>query len=504
MAFLFFSLVVLLLLSVLVWWYVHVPWDMPRELPRIPIYVSLIGLWSNMGQDETYARWLKDPLEKKGAVIIWFAGRWSVLVTRPKYLTDMFKNEDLYAKAGSQVKIPWSVIASLVGDNVINTHDNWKLYTSIVKPGMQKRDFDTGPIIAKSRKFVDVLLEAQDVAGKANGVIVNQYIQRYAIDVMGESFLDLDFQCLDRPHVRIEQLQTIIKRTLFKPLYFNFPVLDKYPWLFRSRERAFQIMKEFDDTLYHMVRTNPRKQTREKGRVDSEKVAHALEEALESGKITDRQFRSNLKITFLTAHENTQQLLNITFWELGKSQEIQNRLRAEVLACGTSTATAEVVNRLPYLTSVIFELLRLYPPVSQLINRVTLQPALLGGEISIPARTWVGWNAYGVQIDTQVWGPTAAEFRPERWGRTVEEMQAKFRRETVRGAYIPFNAHTRKCLGQGFALLEMKIVLFELVRRVRWVVHPGYKLKLTSGGILAPLGCRAIFSEVSPEAQKEL
>jgi len=138
------------------------------------------------------------------------------------------------------------------------------------------------------------------------------------------------------------------------------------------------------------------------------------------------------------------------------------------------------VNRLPYLTSVIFELLRLYPPVSQLINRVTLRPALLGGEISIPAHTWVGWNAYGVQIDPQAWGPTAAEFRPERWGRTVEEMQAKFRRETVRGAYIPFNAHTRKCLGQGFALLEMKIVLFEMVRRVRWVVHPEYRVKLTS------------------------
>jgi len=120
--------------------------------------------------------------------------------------------------------------------------------------------------------------------------------------------------------VRIEQLQTIIKRTLFKPLYFNFPVLDKYPWLFTSRRRAFQIMKEFDDTLYHMVRTNPRKQTREKDNTSNDQVVHALEEALESGKITDRQFRSNLKITFLTAHENTQQLLNTTFWELGKDQ----------------------------------------------------------------------------------------------------------------------------------------------------------------------------------------
>ena len=138
---------------------------------------------------------------------------------------------------------------------------------------------------------------------------------------------------------------------------------------------------------------------------------------------------------------------------------------------------------MPYLTSVVYELLRLYPPVSQLINRVTREPAVLGGKIAIPANTWVGWNAYGVQIDKRIWGPTAQKFVPERWGTTVEEMQSMFRKETVRGTYIPFNAHTRKCLGQGFALLEMKIILFELARRVEWTIHPDYKLKLTSVSI---------------------
>jgi unspecific monooxygenase len=118
--------------------------------------------------------------------------------------------------------------------------------------------------------------------------------------------------------------------------------------------------------------------------------------------------------------------------------------------------------------------------VSQLINRVTVQPAILGGDIRIPARTWVGWNAYGVHINKNVWGSRAHEFWPERWGMTVDEMQAKFRKETVKGTYIPFNAHTRKCLGQGFALLEMKIMLFELVRRVKWIIDPDYQLKLTS------------------------
>lgn len=56
----------------------------------------------------------------------------------------------------------------------------------------------------------------------------------------------------------------------------------------------------------------------------------------------------------------------------------------------------------------------------------------------------------------------------------------KVRKETVKGHMISFNSHSRKCLGQGYALLEMKMVLFELVRRVKWTVSPDYELKLTS------------------------
>jgi unspecific monooxygenase len=92
----------------------------------------------------------------------------------------------------------------------------------------------------------------------------------------------------------------------------------------------------------------------------------------------------------------------------------------------------------------------------------------MGGQIELPAGTWVGWNAPGVQSSPEAWGPTP------------EEIMGKFRKETVKGNFIAFNSHNRKCLGQGYALLEMKMCLFELVRRVKWHVDPDYKLKLTS------------------------
>lgn len=193
MAFLTALKVLTLVLAGLLYLYVRIPSRLPKGIPCVPIYISLLGLWSDMGQDEIYDKWLREPLETHGAVKIWFAGRWNLLFTRPEYLKEMLRNEDVYAKAGSQKKIPWSVIASLVGDNIINSHgDTWKLYTAIMKPGLQKQNFDTRPILEKSRKFVDLLLQERSKSQSVDGILVNPLVQRFTIAVMGESFLDID------------------------------------------------------------------------------------------------------------------------------------------------------------------------------------------------------------------------------------------------------------------------------------------------------------------------
>jgi cytochrome P450 len=57
-------------------------------------------------------------------------------------------------------------------------------------------------------------------------------------------------------------------------------------------------------------------------------------------------------------------------------------------------------------------------------------------------------------------------FIPERWFNDFEK-------SLPRGAYFPFGAGTRKCLGDQFALLEGRIIILEIARRMQ--------LSLTSG-----------------------
>jgi cytochrome P450 len=51
------------------------------------------------------------------------------------------------------------------------------------------------------------------------------------------------------------------------------------------------------------------------------------------------------------------------------------------------------------------------------------------------------------------------EFRPERWTR-------EFERQLPRGAYVPFAAGPRVCLGKQFAMMEMRIILGTLIQNV--------------------------------------
>lgn len=277
-------------------------------------------------------------------------------------------------------------------------------------------------------------------------------------------------------------------------------------------------MQEFGDLLVSIVRKRPSVEFTSE---NTEQVVDLLDKAYEEGKIDITQYRNNLKVTFLTAHENAQQLLNSTLYELGKNKDIQVKLRAEILAMNTSTPSIDEINSMPYLFAVILELLRLYPPVSQLINRLAVNKAVLGGKVAIPGNTWVGWNAFGVQTDRNVWGEDARVFVPERWGTDVKSIQTNMRIKTTQCHFIAFNAHSRKCLGQGFALVQMKIMLFEMLRRIEWDVDPGYQLKLTSvsalvacvkvkgldsadilqGGILAPLMLRVIVRACGAEKE---
>ncbi|XP_059626920.1 cytochrome P450 714A1-like [Cornus florida] len=117
------------------------------------------------------------------------------------------------------------------------------------------------------------------------------------------------------------------------------------------------------------------------------------------------------------------------------------------------------------VTMVIQESMRLYPP-SPFISREALEDIKFGN-INIPK----GVNLW-IPITTlhrmpEIWGADADELKPERFARGI------FGACSFPQAYIPFTTGPRICLGQKFAMVELKILL-SLLSKFTFSLSPKY------------------------------
>jgi cytochrome P450 len=157
---------------------------------------------------------------------------------------------------------------------------------------------------------------------------------------------------------------------------------------------------------------------------------------------------------------------------------------------------------MPYLTSVIYESLRLFPPIGQLINRRAADDTFLGNEIYIPKGTYLGYNCYSTNRDSTVWGPSADDFCPQRWGVSIKEINKQYRQRRAKAEFISFHGGRRACLGERFAMLEMKVTLFVLVRQFQWSLDPTWVDRKTAVWHPIPFHMQTVYAQGSDNMER--
>jgi cytochrome P450 len=126
------------------------------------------------------------------------------------------------------------------------------------------------------------------------------------------------------------------------------------------------------------------------------------------------------------------------------------------------------VPKLVYTNAVLHEALRVYPPVWALA-RMAAEDDVLDG-VRIPKGSLVFFLPWLIHRRGDVWAD-ADKFDPSRW-------LPDSPRPKSRCAFMPFSSGPRKCIGDGFALLEGQLVLATLLQRV--------KLELAADQRIAP------------------
>ena len=176
---------------------------------------------------------------------------------------------------------------------------------------------------------------------------------------------------------------------------------------------------------------------------------------------SDDEVRDEALTLILSGHETTANTLTWAFAYLAGHPDARSALEREADDQAWLTEgrppTVEELLATRVAGSVLDESLRLAPPVWVAPRRALHDVDIQG--VHVPAGAHVLVSQYVTHRDPQVFiGPE--QFRPERW-------EDGFERGLPRGAYVPFGAGTRRCLGDQFALLEGRIILLTVARRFR-------------------------------------
>jgi cytochrome P450 len=219
--------------------------------------------------------------------------------------------------------------------------------------------------------------------------------------------------------------------------------------------------------------------------------------------MSDEQLRDEVMTLFLAGHETTANALSWTVYLLTQHPEIAERVANEVRSIGTGSQLPDPspsvgqegssfvgqarrsvgdsesefgLKEESLLSRVIRESLRLYPP-AWAIGRSVVNDVRIG-ETSIPKGAIALACQWAIHRCDRYF-PNPTRFDPDRW-------TADFQRTLPKYSFFPFGGGPRSCIGEGFAWMELEIVLTEFLRRWRFELVTGQTIKPKASITLRP------------------
>lgn len=155
-------------------------------------------------------------------------------------------------------------------------------------------------------------------------------------------------------------------------------------------------------------------------------------------------------------HETTAETQTWLLYLLSSHPDIELRVRDEIESVlGDRRIEVEDLDAMPVTHNVILETMRLYPSVYLTIREADADSTI--GDVRIPAGTRLVINIRGLHLDPAAWHDPM-RFDPDRFARPNDRHRFQ---------YIPFLDGPKKCLGDHFAMMEMRLTIPTLLQRLR-------------------------------------
>ncbi|KAH9779473.1 cytochrome P450 72A15 [Citrus sinensis] len=233
--------------------------------------------------------------------------------------------------------------------------------------------------------------------------------------------------------------------------------------IIKKREEKLRVGKASNDDLLGLLMESNYKEIQEK------EAGMSIEEVIEE-----------CKLFYLAGQETTASLLVWVLVMLCMHPIWQERARQEVFQVfGNKEPKFDELNRLKMVGKIIYEVFRIYSP-AYLIFRTNVEETKLGDFI-LPPGVLLSLPIILVHHDHEYWGDGAKVFNPDRFSEGVSKAA-----KNNEVSFFPFGGGPRICIGQNFALMEVKLALAMILQNFSFQLSPTYVHAPSSGITVYP------------------
>ncbi|KAJ6544204.1 cytochrome P450 [Mycena capillaripes] len=402
-----------------------------------------------------------------------------IWTTEPDIVKAMLATEfDNYWKGPNDSRLG----QSLLGFGIFNTNDDmWKFHRSLSRPFFSRERVSDFAIFDKHAQ--DALSRLKKRLAEGYPVDFQDLVSRFTLDSATEFLFDKSVDSLsaglpyphssplvDSPSFLNHPSNTYVRSFVQSQILTaeraafgtKWPLMEFWQDSVKPHRK---IIDDFMEPILNEELDHKRAREQEDGKGDEEEktfLGHLVQATDNKTVIRDAIFN-----IMIAGRDTTAATLTFALYMLAEHPEILAKLRKEILdTVGSSNnPNYDDLRSMKYLRAFINETLRLYTPVPFDLRASksgsTWPPATPGGKpLYVPPNITVRYSVFWMHRRTDLWGPDALEFDPDRF---LDERVRKYLTPNP-FIFLPFNAGPRICLGQQFAYNEASFFLVRLLQ----------------------------------------
>lgn len=366
----------------------------------------------------------------------------------------------------------YRLLHQLFGDNlIVSEGDHWRRQRRLAQPAFQhQRLHDYAAIMTDAT--CQLLSRWEEATASGQALDVGPEMAGLALTIAGRTLFDRD---VSGEADVVGQSFGVISEYLRYRFDHPFTALPtRVPTT--ANRRFYQAAGTLNQLVLALIRER-RSEGRDHGDLLS-MLMQARDEETGEG-MTDDQLRSEALAFLIAGHETTATGLTWVCYCLASHPLIQQQVRAEIAAvCGEHNPSLTQVLQLDITRRVVEESLRLYPPIWAVSRQVVADDEV--GGFHLPANSTVMLSPFVTHRHPDIW-PEPDVFDPERF--SPERVAAR-----PKCAYFPFLGGPHQCIGNEFAMLEMRLIVALVMQRFHLELLPDQAIRPVASLTLRPNG----------------